>query len=81
MNPKLKKINTEYDKNADKIRELQARQKELQAQRTELENLDIIGLVRELGISPDELATLIRKSKNNNGPVAVKEETEYVETE
>ena len=29
MNPKIKKINAEYDKNAAKIAELQARQKEL----------------------------------------------------
>lgn len=38
MNPKIKKINAEYDKNAAKIAELQARQKELIRQRTELEN-------------------------------------------
>ena len=37
MNAKIKKINAEYEKNAAKIAELQARQKELDKQRTELE--------------------------------------------
>lgn len=62
MNPKIKKINTEYEKNAAKINELQARQAELEKQRTELENTDIIGLVRSVGLTPDQLATLIRNA-------------------
>ena len=62
MNPKIKKINREYKKNAEKIVELQTRQTELEKQRTELENLDIIGLVRGVGLSPDQLAALIRSA-------------------
>lgn len=62
MNPKIKKIDKEHAKNAAKIAELQARQAELEKQRTELENLDIIGLVRNVGLSPDQLAALIRSS-------------------
>ena len=56
MNAKIKKINAEYEKNAAKIAELQARQKELDKQRTELENLDIVGMVRSMGMTPEELA-------------------------
>ena len=63
MNPKIKKINTEYEKNAAKITELQARQEELAKQRTELENADIIGLVRSMGLDPDQLATLIHTAR------------------
>ena len=59
MNQKLKKINTEYKKNAARIAELQVRQAELAKQRTELENLDIIGMVRGVGLDPDQLAALI----------------------
>ena len=62
MNPKIKKINKEYARNAEKITELQERQRELEQQRTELENLDIIGLVREVGLSPDQLAALLRSA-------------------
>ena len=61
MNPK---INTEYEKNAAKITELQARQEELAKQRTELENLDIIGLVRGMGLDPDQLAALIHNAQH-----------------
>ena len=63
MNQKLKKINTEYKKNAAKIAELQARQTELEKQRTELENLDIIGMVRGVGLDPDQLAALIHAAR------------------
>ena len=63
MNPKIKKINTEYNKNAAKIAELQARQAELEKQRTELENLDIIGLVRNFGLDPDQLAAIIQANR------------------
>ena len=60
MNPKIKKIDKEYEKNAAKIAELQARQKELETQRLELENLDIIGLVRSVGLTPDQLAAILQ---------------------
>ena len=62
MNQNLKKINTEYKKNAAKIAELQARQAELEKQRTALENTEIIGLVRTMGLNPDQLAAIIRSA-------------------
>ena len=60
MNPKIKKIDAEYSKNAAKITELQERQKELEKQRLELENLDIIGIVRNVGLTPDQLAAILQ---------------------
>jgi len=68
MNAKLAKIIAEYEKNAAKISELQARQKELDKQRTELENLDIIGLVRSMGVSADGLAALIQSARGSSTP-------------
>ena len=73
MNPKIKKIDSEYEKNAAKITELQERQRELEKQRLELENLDIIGMVRSMGLTPDQLAALIQGEKPNEK----KEETDY----
>ena len=75
MNPKIKKIDNEYEKNAAKITELQARQRELEKQRMELENLDIIGLVRSMGLSPDQLAALIQGARPTD--MEKKEETDY----
>ncbi len=63
MNPKIKKIDAENEKNAAKITKLQERQKELEAEHLELENTDIIGIVRSMGLTPDQLATLIQSSK------------------
>lgn len=59
MNPKLKKINDEYKKNSQKIAGLQARQKELEQQRTEVENMEIVGIVRNSGLSLEELAAFL----------------------
>lgn len=82
MNPKLKKINAEYEKNAEKISELQSRQKELDKQRTEIENLDIVGIVRSLGVTPDELAALIQASKGRQPlPAAAIEKEEHSDEE
>ena len=75
MNPKIKKIDNEYEKNAAKITELQARQRELEKQRLELENLDIIGMVRNMGLTPDQLAALIQGARPTD--MEKKEETDY----
>ena len=73
MNAKIKKINAEYEKNAAKIADLQARQKELDKQRTELEKLDIVGMVRSRGMTPEELAALLEASKTGQVARAVAE--------
>lgn len=79
MNPKIKKIDTEYEKNAAKITELQERQKELEKQRLELENLDIIGLVRGMGLTPDQLAALIQAGRTAAPGAEGKEGTYHAE--
>ena len=63
MNPKIKKINAEYAKNAAKIEELQARQKELIRQRTDLENNDILELVHSHSLDISQLAALLQSMK------------------
>ena len=65
MNPRFKKIDAEYEKNAVKISVLQDRQKELEKQRRELENLDIVGLVRSMGMTAEELSALMKASREN----------------
>lgn len=44
MNPKITKLRAEFDKNKSKIAELQAKNRELEKQIKELENIDIIGI-------------------------------------
>ena len=50
---------------------------------TELENLDIVGIVRRMGVTPDELAALMqaaRPSGPQSADPAEKEEANYEET-
>ena len=63
MNPKITKLQAERGKNVDKISVLQTRNKEIDGQITELENLDIVGIVRDNGITPEMLAELIQAMK------------------
>ena len=60
MNPKISKLKAEKEKNLKKIADMNARNEEIDKLITELENLDIIGLVREWRITPDELAKLLK---------------------
>lgn len=69
MNPKIKKINAEYAKNAAKIEELQTRQKELIRQRTDLENNDILELVHSHNLDITQLTALLQSMKTD--PAAV----------
>ena len=80
MNPKIKKINAEYDKNAAKIAELQARQKELIRQRTALENSDILELVHSHDLDITRLAALIR-TMNTDPAAALRGEMEETPNE
>lgn len=55
----------------------------LEKQRTEYENLDIIGLVRSMGVTPEELAAIMQAARQNPAAPATteKEEPDYAETE
>ena len=79
MNPKINKLKAEKAKNLRRIAEMTARNEEIDAQVTELENLDIIGIVRENAIPPELLAEIIRAAKDNPLPTMnteVSDETE-----
>ena len=60
MNTKVTKLRAERSKNEAKIADLQARNKQIDELITEQENTDIIGLVRATGMTPDQLAALLR---------------------
>ena len=74
MNPKIKKLKAEKEKNLCKIADMTARNEEINAQVTELENLDIIGMVRDNAITPEMLAEIIKAMKAN--PIPAPSETE-----
>ena len=59
MNPKIEKLKAERNRNTEKISDLQNRNRKLSEQITKLENNDIIGMVREIGMTPEQLAALL----------------------
>ena len=79
MNGKIQKVEAEIEKVKAKITAQQARLRELDQQNTE-----IVGMVRGLDVSPEELATLIqaiRSGKAGGSPVALSAEKEDLEDE
>lgn len=59
MNPKITKVRTRMQRNTERIAALQEENKELQKELTALENLEIVGMVREIGMTPDQLTALL----------------------
>ena len=76
MNPKIQKLKSEKEKLLAKKASIEERCDEIDAQVTELENLDIIGTVREMGITPDQLAELLKKMLPLETKTEVTNETE-----
>ena len=76
MNPKIQKLKSEKEKLLAKKASIEERCNEIDAQVTELENLDIIGTVREMGITPDQLAELLKKILPLETKTEVTNETE-----
>jgi uncharacterized coiled-coil protein SlyX len=75
---KLEKIDTEIEKVKTKISAYQARLKELERKKAEQENTEIVGLVRGVDMTPQELAEFIRsrKAKNEETEETVHEKAE-----
>ena len=59
MNNKISRIEAELAKTKQKISGLQAHIRELEQQKAELENTDIVGLVRGADMTAQELAALL----------------------
>jgi len=83
MNPKITKINSEYEKNKAKISELQTRQRELERQRKEFENSEILELIHSYNLDVGGLAALLRDMNNKSTPfmgaITKKEDTDNEE--
>ena len=62
MNPKIEKLRKERSRNADKIGNLQERNRKLDEQIMKLENSEIIGMVREIRMTPEQLAELLTRN-------------------
>lgn len=70
MNPRIEKLKAERDRLHEKDMAYQERIKQLDEQIMKLENTDIVGIVRENGLTIDELAELlVLLDKQPNAPL------------
>lgn len=67
MNAKLKKVLSDMKKLEDKMVLLQGKYDELNKQKTEFENLEIIGLIRGAKISTENLNDVITAYRSKSG--------------
>ena len=68
MNSKIQKLKDDNAKDKEKISQLQARIRERDKQIQELENTEIIGVVREHNLTPEQLAALIAQIQASPAP-------------
>jgi hypothetical protein len=61
------KVEAEIEKAKAKLAEQQTRLKELEAKRTELENTEIVDIVRGMSIPLEDLAVLLQSMKTGAG--------------
>jgi len=64
------KARAEVEKARQKLAEQQTKLKELEAKKTEVENLDIVDIVRGMNIPLDDLADVLQSLKNAAIPAA-----------
>ena len=76
MNAKLKKVLSDMKKIEDKIGLLQGKWEELNKQKTEFENLEIIGLIRGAKISTENLTDVITAYRGKSGVPFLSEKQE-----
>ena len=74
MNPKISRLRAEREKNNGKIAALQTRNREIDSHIMELENTDIIGMVRENGMTMEQFAELFRRMQAAPAPATLEKE-------
>jgi len=65
LSTKIQRICSEIEKTKSKIQEQQIRLRDLERQKTEIENLEIVSAVRGMNISFADLAELLKQTKGS----------------
>ena len=76
MNNKLNKLQMEIDKIKQKISEQQTKLRELEHQKTEIENTEIVELVRSMKMNTSELSTFRQAYRGKNDAPILMPETQ-----
>lgn len=91
MNAKIERVSKDIEKTKEKIDEFQARLRDLEKQKTELENIEIVEAVRGTDIPLADLASVLKAFREQGGTLSssgqhgpkptAKTDTEKEETE
>ena len=76
MNNKLTKLQMEIEKIKHKISEQQTKLRELEHQKTEIENTEIVELVRSMKMNTSELSTFLKAYRGKNDAPILMPETQ-----
>ena len=76
MNNKLTKLQMEIDKIKQKISEQQTKLRELEHQKTEIENTEIVELVRSMKMNTSELSTFLKAYRGKTDAPILMQETQ-----
>ena len=68
MNPKIEKLAKDIEKTKTKIAEQQAKLRDLEKQKTELENTDFVAVARSYHLTPPELAEFLKTRQMKQAP-------------
>ena len=77
MNPKIEKLEKEIDKTKNRIVEMQAKLRDLEKQKTELENTDYVAIARSFHLTPQQLAEFLKSQQaapSGDGPLKKQED-------
>lgn len=77
MNPKIQKVTVDIEKTQARIADAQARLKELEQQKLDLENTEIVNLFRSVDVAPADLAGFIRVYKEKGLVIHAAPQPEY----
>ena len=81
MTSKLNKLQMEIDKTKQKIAEQQTRIRELEQQKTEIENTEIVELVRSMKMNTTELSHFLKAYRKNDAPILMPKKQEAINHE
>jgi len=79
MNPKIQKVMEEIEKTKTKIAEFQARLRELERQKTELENAEIVAIFRKEKMTEEQFAQFISAMNAKGTAPATEKEARHEE--
>lgn len=78
MNSKLKKVLAEIEKTKEKLSLQQTKLRELERQKTELENTEIVELVRSNKMNTAELTAFLKAYREKDGtPLIIEKQEEH----